>query len=646
MFEQKKSITVNGVTFNMILVEGDKFCIGDTEHEVDDFYMAEFPVTQELYMAVMGPAHTGSYNMMPDNFDYLKPNHSFSHIIFNESIDDYRKRLDKEWREQIKREEQERKRIEEMSKSLPVNNISWLECLEFINKLNSLTGMNFALPSFEQWYFAAMGGIESKGYAFAGSDDANSVGHFHKLSTITKSEGLFVMSNKSAKTKGRKAADQWFQKTGTYSPNELGLYDMSGLVYEWLDEAGKVIGGSYHDNPDNASRIKLYGYSSFDEDINSKYTTISGVKFEIPEIRCVIVDKQHYHVESGKLYGFRLILLDYKKHYSIPQPPTRRKNIDISRTEQFLIRQIYNIPDLGLLRSVVCDRFEKHYKWGSMYTYGNFRSNIYNVFLCPQNLNGFEAKCFADFHSRRKFVNHCKDKFIQLLECLCNSGYNLLIHDSIGLKLTDLGLFSSLQINLGGYNFRSKDAKIWAEILPKSNLVTNNPNIIDIGKREFPSLNPKREPMAIDYLKVKEDSILVEIVDTITVRKSENINDWIGSTYKLSNGKGLTRIILSCFCDFNSSENDTESSYYSDNFSTEGIVRFMRSKVSLNSFDRVNDEKFDCTELTNKLFLHKNKGGLYEYKYPSSSGTFLVQDEKFFILPQVVYDEWSHSLKK
>lgn len=65
MFERKKTITVNGVSFNMILVEGDKFHIGTEEHEVDDFYMAEFPVTQELFMAVLGTAKSGSYNMMP-----------------------------------------------------------------------------------------------------------------------------------------------------------------------------------------------------------------------------------------------------------------------------------------------------------------------------------------------------------------------------------------------------------------------------------------------------------------------------------------------------------------------------------------------------------------------------------------------------
>ena len=142
MFEQRKSITVNDVTFNMILVEGDKFCIGEREYEVDDFYMAEFPVTQELYMAVMGSAHTGSYNMMPDNFDYLDPKRFsiYGNIINrNESVEEYKKRLDKELQEKLNREGKERDRIRKLSASLPVNNVSWIEAINFIKKLTSFT---------------------------------------------------------------------------------------------------------------------------------------------------------------------------------------------------------------------------------------------------------------------------------------------------------------------------------------------------------------------------------------------------------------------------------------------------------------------------------------------------------------------------
>lgn len=201
MFEQRKTITVNGVSFDMILVEGDKFCIGNREVELDDFYMAEIPVTQELYMAVMGPAHTGSYNMMPDNFDYLDPNRGISLIqpIYRESVEEHQKRLDREWREKSERESKERDRIRKLSALLPINNISWLESIEFIKKLNALTGLCFALPSFEQWYFAASGGVESKGYKFAGSDDANAVGHFHKLSKREFKPTVYVMTGECDK---------------------------------------------------------------------------------------------------------------------------------------------------------------------------------------------------------------------------------------------------------------------------------------------------------------------------------------------------------------------------------------------------------------------------------------------------------------
>ncbi|WP_289189240.1 hypothetical protein, partial [Xylanibacter rodentium] len=89
------------------------------------------------------------------------------------------------------------------------------------------------------------------------------------------------------------------------------------------------------------------------------------------------------------------------------------------------------------------------------------------------------------------------------------------------------------------------------------------------------------------------------------------------------------RISLNCFCDFNNG-ND--------------IIKSMK-QIILYDHNRINNEDFDNTERVNQLFCKQNKGGLYEYNYPPSSGLYEIQDERFFILPQPVYDEWRQSLK-
>ncbi len=85
----------------------------------------------------------------------------------------------------------------------PVDNVSWNDCMEFITKLRQMTGIEFRLPTEAQWEYAAKGGAKSKGYYYAGTSDPN------KLYRKDKSG---VMHN---------------------IPNELGLYGMSGGVYEW-----------------------------------------------------------------------------------------------------------------------------------------------------------------------------------------------------------------------------------------------------------------------------------------------------------------------------------------------------------------------------------------------------------------------------
>ncbi len=113
--------------------------------------------------------------------------------------------------------------------NLPVENVSWDDCQKFISKLNQLTGKYFRLPTEAEWEYAARGGNRSRGYKYSGSVNLDNVAWF---------------SDNSGNTT---------HNVGTKQPNELGLYDMSGNVYEWCQDCYGDYSSSAQINPTGSS---------------------------------------------------------------------------------------------------------------------------------------------------------------------------------------------------------------------------------------------------------------------------------------------------------------------------------------------------------------------------------------------------------
>ena len=113
--------------------------------------------------------------------------------------------------------------------NLPVEQVKWKDCQKFLSKLNRITGKKFRLPSEAEWEYAARGGNKSRGYQYSGSNNLLDVAWYNDNS-------------------GRKT-----HAVGTKQANELGIYDMSGNVYEWCQDWFGKYNSSSQVNPTGAN---------------------------------------------------------------------------------------------------------------------------------------------------------------------------------------------------------------------------------------------------------------------------------------------------------------------------------------------------------------------------------------------------------
>ena len=145
--------------------------------------------------------------------------------------------------------------------NLPVEKVSWNDCQEFISKLNSLTGRKFRLPTEAEWEYAARGGKRSRGYQYSGNSNISDVAWYD--------------GNSGSKP----------HPVGTKQANELGIYDMSGNVYEWCSDWYGSYSSSSQTNPtgaDSGSNRVYRGGSWYDYAWSCR---LSNRYFNTPDFR-------------------------------------------------------------------------------------------------------------------------------------------------------------------------------------------------------------------------------------------------------------------------------------------------------------------------------------------------------------------------
>ena len=190
-FFENKTFTVKGVTFTMVAVEGGTFKMGATSEQGSDADSSEEPVHQ----VTLSSYYIGQTEVTQ----------ALWKAVMGKNPSWYK------------------------GDDKPVENVSWDDCQKFFKKLNKLTGKRFRLPTEAEWEYACRGGKKSRGYKYSGSNTIGDV--------------AWYKDNSSSET----------HPVGTKSPNELGIYDMSGNVLEWCQDWYGSYSSAAQTNPTGAS---------------------------------------------------------------------------------------------------------------------------------------------------------------------------------------------------------------------------------------------------------------------------------------------------------------------------------------------------------------------------------------------------------
>lgn len=237
---QEKERIINNLISNMVYVEGGTFMMGATSEQGSDTYSEEKPAHQ----VTLSSFSIGKYEVTQEEWQ----------VVMGCNPSSYK------------------------GAKRPVEEVSWRDSQEFIRKLNTMTGKRFRLPTEAEWEYAARGGSCTKGYKYAGSNSIDDVAWYYV----------------KGYDKGGKRHYYGSHDVGQKSPNELGLYDMSGNVWEWCQDWLGSYNGNSQTNPTGPSSGSYHVYRGGSWGDDARY--------------CRVSRRRNIKAYSGAYLGMRLAL--------------------------------------------------------------------------------------------------------------------------------------------------------------------------------------------------------------------------------------------------------------------------------------------------------------------------------------------------
>lgn len=237
---------VFGLSIQMVYVAGGTFEMGATPEQGSDAYADEMPV----HTVTLGDYYIGRYEVTQAQWV----------AVMGRDVVQQRDAKDTTLT------------LHGMGADYPAYYISWEEAKRFCEKLSELSGKTYRLPTEAEWEYAARGGRHKDGTKYSGSDEI--------------SEVAWVARNSEGTT----------HPVGQKKPNGLGLYDMSGNVWEWCQDkyCADYYSESPVENPEGPEygsfRVKRGGswrYLANSGRVSRRYSNFPDTKRDVVGLRVV-----------------------------------------------------------------------------------------------------------------------------------------------------------------------------------------------------------------------------------------------------------------------------------------------------------------------------------------------------------------------